>query len=274
MIPYPSIPRSPLLRFSFQKPFWWLFCLVVAFFALGGSLQAAPTEVTVRVISKGAKFIGTSMGGVLVTLRDADTGELLARGTTRGSTGDTERIMRQAHTRGDVLSSDDAAQFTATLELEEPRWIEVAAFGPLGQRQSANRVSLTQWVVPGKHLSEGDALLLEMPGFVVDALAPAAHTRLQGLPQEVRLSANVTMMCGCPITPGGLWNADVFEVTAILKLDGKTIGTLPLDYAGEASHFQATWKIEEPGVYEAVIYAYDPNNGNTGLDRVPFMVNE
>jgi hypothetical protein len=214
------------------------------------------------------------MGGVLVTLRDADTGELLARGTTAGSTGDTDRIMREPHPHGTPLSTEESASFTATLDLDEPRWIEVTAFGPLGQRQSANRASVTQWIVPGRPITGGDALRLEMPGFVVDALSPAAHARLQGLPREVTLSANVTMMCGCPITPGGLWNADAFEVVAILKRNGESIGTLPLTYAGETSRFQGTWKIDTAGVYEAVIYAYDPANGNTGLDRVPFMVND
>lgn len=53
-----------------------------------------PTEIVVRVIGKDSKFIGTSMGGMRITLRDAHTGELLATGVTVGGTGDTERIMQ------------------------------------------------------------------------------------------------------------------------------------------------------------------------------------
>ena len=37
--------------------------------------MAEPTDITVRVLSKDAKFVGTSMGGVRITLRDAETGE-------------------------------------------------------------------------------------------------------------------------------------------------------------------------------------------------------
>ncbi len=54
---------------------------------------AEPTEITIRVLSKDGKFVGTSMGGARVILRDADTGEILAQGVTAGGTGDTARIM-------------------------------------------------------------------------------------------------------------------------------------------------------------------------------------
>jgi hypothetical protein len=181
--------------------------VTAAAMALAGPAWAKPTEITVRVISRDAKFIGTSMGGVLVTLRDADTGELLARGKTRGGTGDTDRIMG-AREPGTFLSTPDAAKFSTTLDLDEPRRIEVTAYGPLAQRQGANRVSAVQWVVPGRDLTGGDGWVLEMPGFVVDALAPPAHVKLSGLPQAVTLRANVTMMCGCPVTPGGHWDAN------------------------------------------------------------------
>jgi len=57
---------------------------------------AEPTDIVVRVLSKDAKFIGTSMGGMQVTLRDAHTGEILATGLTRGGTGDTKRLMHES----------------------------------------------------------------------------------------------------------------------------------------------------------------------------------
>jgi hypothetical protein len=37
-----------------------------------------PTEIVVRVIAKDGKFLGDDIGGALVTLRDVQTGELLA----------------------------------------------------------------------------------------------------------------------------------------------------------------------------------------------------
>ena len=51
---------------------------------LAGISWAVPTTVTVRAKSKDAKFIGSHMGGALVVIRDAETGEVLAQGLTRG----------------------------------------------------------------------------------------------------------------------------------------------------------------------------------------------
>lgn len=246
--------------------------LLAAACAAGSVARAEPTRIDVRVLSKGAKFVGSSMGGVLVTLRDADTGELLAQGSTAGGTGDTARIMQGAATRHAPVSTPDAAVFRATLELDAPRRVRVSALGPLAQRQSASEVSSTMWVVPGRHVTGGDGWLLELPGFAVDVLAPPAHQRLRIATPALELRANVVMMCGCPIEPGGLWDANRFEVRALLSRDGASPRELPMRYAGATSQFAATLEGLEPGVYEALVYAYDPANGNTGLDRTTFTV--
>jgi hypothetical protein len=158
------------------------------------AVGAEETRITVRILSKDAKFIGTSMGGARVVIRDVESGEILAQGLTRGGTGDTDLIMREDWQRHRPISSEGAAAFTAVIDLDEPRRLEVSAYGPLGQLQSANRVSATQWVVPGKHIEQGDAWLLVMPGFSVDLLAPAPAVKLKGVPREVVLEANLTLM--------------------------------------------------------------------------------
>lgn len=180
--------------------------------------------------------------------------------------------MKPPLTRGTTLADNKTAHFTTTLELSEPRLIEVTAYGPLTNLQAANRSSATQWMVPGKYITQGDAWLLELPGFVVDVLAPPTHLKLKGAPQTVQLTANVMMRCGCPITPGGVWDATKYEVKALLKRDGARIGDLALQYAGTTSQFAGTWIVKEPGTYEAMVYAYDPANGNTGVDSVTFVV--
>ncbi len=237
-----------------------------------GAARAEPTEITVRVLSKDAKFVGSTMGGVQIVLRDADTKEILASGSVEGSTGDTDRIMVQPRVRGQALSTEGSAKFTAVLDLDRPRLITVEAYGPLAQRQSAVTVTSTQWVVPGKPITGGDAWLLELPGLVVDVRDPPVHLQLSGAPQTIRLLATVTTMCGCPVEPGGLWNADKLDVAATLIRNGKAERTIPLKFAGQTSQFQTEVKVEERGVYEATVYAYDPANGNTGLDRVTFVV--
>jgi hypothetical protein len=236
------------------------------------TLHAVPTTITVRVISKGAKFIGTSMGGAQITIRDNSTQELLASGTTQGSTGNTKKIMKTEANRNRSLSDDTSAKFTATIDLTKPTWIEVTAFGPLAQRQSANGVSATQWVMPGKHIDGGDAWLLELPGFVVDILSPPTHRKIEGGVQSVLVQANITMMCGCPIVPGGLWDASGYEIKALVTKDGDPLETAPLSYAGKPSQYEAFIPVSGEGVYEVTVYAYDPSNGNTGIDKVTYIM--
>jgi hypothetical protein len=234
--------------------------------------QAVPTQITVRVKAKDAKFVGTSMGGVLITVRDIQTGELLAKGTTAGGTGNTDKIMKTPASRGVSISDESAAKFTAFIDIAEPTQVEVTAYGPSAALQSAGKVSATQWVIPGKNITEGDAWLMEMPGFIVDVLAPPTHSMLSGVPQTVVIKANIMMMCGCPITPGGIWDANKMEVKALLKKNGQSAGVLPLQYAGSPSQFSGTWTVPDAGMYEATVYAYDAVTGNTGINKVTFMV--
>ena len=234
--------------------------------------SAEPTEITVRVLGKDSKFVGSSMGGARVILRDSHTGEILAKGITEGSTGDTKRIMGPQENSRTVRSSEGAAKFVATIDIDEPRLIEVEAYGPLAQPQAVHKVTSTQWVVPGKDVSGGDGWVLELPGYVVDVLDPPAHVKLSPETSQVDLKANVALMCGCPITPDGLWDANALEVTALIKRNGEKLPPLDLAFAGETSQFAASVPVDGAGVYEVTVYAHNPQNGNTGLDRTTFIV--
>jgi len=247
------------------------------FFALALAMTAAtaaaaePTRITVRAISKDAKFIGSQTGSMQVTLTDAATGEVLAKGLARGGTGDTRRVMIAPRQHGAAISDDSAARFTATLDLAEPRLVKATLLGPLAPAHAGVEVSSSQWVVPGKHIDAGDAWLIEVPGLIVNLSSPAAGARLQGA-QTIPLQAAVTMMCGCILEPGGLWDANKFEIVAIVKRDGKEVARVPFKYAGKPSTFAASFEAAEKGAYEALVYAYDAQNGNTGVHRVTFAV--
>jgi len=236
-----------------------------------GEARAEETRVVVRVLSKGAKFVGTSMGGARVLVRDDVTGELLAEGVTRGGTGDTERIMRAEMPHHAAVATDQAASFTATLDLEAPRRIRVEAHGPLGLPESMGGVSSTQWVVPGKHIEQGDAWLLTLPGLAVDLVEPRISSG-HAADRPLTVRAHVAMMCGCPLTPGGLWDADAFEVKVRVQREGELVVERALEYAGTASRFEANLEGLKPGTYEALVYAYQPANGNTGVDRTTFTI--
>jgi hypothetical protein len=205
------------------------------------------------------------MGGISAKLTDADTGAVLAEGAITGGTGDTDRLMKAPRQRGFTLSTPDAAVFHASIDLDEPRLVELTVFGPLAQRQSAVTVSVTRWILPGKHLTDGDGWLVEMPGLVVDALEPAAGDRVK-TGDEIALTANVVMLCGCPFTRGGLWDAGKIEVIASIKRPGVPAIAVTLEPTGDASRFASSFKSEARGVYQIVVSAHDPVSGNSGAD--------
>jgi len=73
------------------------------------------------------------------------------------------------------------------------------------------------------------------------------------------------------LTPGGLWDADKYEIKALVKHEGKIIDTIAMNYTGPSA-FQAEALVKKKGRYEIIIYAYDPQTGNTGVDKVKVTV--
>jgi hypothetical protein len=166
--------------------------LLTVFFAATTAL-AVPTEITVQVKTKDAKFLGTSMGGALVTITNAKTGEQLAKGITEGATGNTNLIMIQPHIRGIPISDDRSAKYKATIDIDEPVQIAVTAQGPLSESHAINTIQATQWVVPGKHINKGDAMTLELPGLMVKLLSPVEGSVADNA-KSVEIRAVVKMM--------------------------------------------------------------------------------
>lgn len=234
------------------------------------AIYAQQTEIMVRVKAKDAKFIGSSIGGAKIHIRNSETGELLASGMTTGSTGDTELIMKQAHSRNQRITDEETAGFLARLDLEEPVFVTVEAYAPFNEKQARVMSSTQLWLLPGKDIT-GEGLVLEAPGFVVDILSPQTHERISK-ESRVRIKANVVMMCGCPVTSEGIWDADKYEIKAIVSREGTKVAELELEGEEKPSTFSAETTLE-PGLYELTVYAYDPLSGNTGLDKMNFIVN-
>ena len=232
-----------------------LVCLVIT-----TSMNAAPTNVTVRAVSRDAKVIGDLTGGARITIRDVESGKVLASGVQKGGTGDTKQIMQTPRTRGAVVyDSPSAAAFRATLDLTHPTKVEIVAEGPLQYPQAIQKASKTMLLIPGRHIT-GDGVVLEIAGFIVDV--PPSIEAKAGQPIPVR--ARIVMTCGCPTEPGGMWNADQFTVTAAIRRNGKTVEELPLTFAGQTSMYQGSIDRLDPGTYEVEILASDVHAANFG----------
>jgi hypothetical protein len=69
-----------------------------------------------------------------------------------------------------------------------------------------------------------------------------------------------------------LWDANTYEVKGLVKRDGRPAGVVTLAPGKMASSFEGTLEATAPGTYEVTLYAFDPANGNAGVDSVGFMV--
>ena len=147
--------------------FFFVFILTI----VSGNLFAQETNVMIRAKAKDAKFIGTSIGGAKILVKDALTGEILAEGITEGSTGNTDKIMQQDWKRSEQLTDENTAGFKAVLDIQAPKFITVEAYAPINKKQAEVMSSTQLWVIPGKDIT-GDGVVLDIPGFVVDILSP------------------------------------------------------------------------------------------------------
>ena len=224
-----------------------------------------PREMLIRVRSVDAKFIGSGVGGMKVLIEDAATGKLVDSGEISGGTGDTPALMEQGQTRGRLLAGSGAAGFHAHLDLERPTQVRVRVRGPLDVEQSVQEATLTTWVVPGRNLID-PGLVISLPGLIVDLV----HQSVDG--HSIDVAADVKLMCGCPITEGGLWDAADYQVVAQLRQGARLVAEAALEFTGTTNRFAGTIAAPAVGEYQLWIYGHAPTTGNTGAIQTRLMI--
>ncbi|MEJ2540142.1 MAG: hypothetical protein P8188_09250 [Gemmatimonadota bacterium] len=225
-----------------------------------------PTTVVVRAVANDAKLIGSGVGGARITIRDEATGEVLARGTQEGGTGDTQRIMGPRE-RGEVIfDTEGAAGLEVVIPLTRPRRVEIEARGPMGTPHARQRATTTLLLVPGEDMV-GDGIVLTLHGFTVQLLSPETE-RLELAPgSPVPIRARVTLLCGCPTEPGGRWDADRIDIRAQWVVDGRVVREAPLTFSGTASEYTGELRAPDAaGPVSLRVLATDAGRANAGMD--------
>lgn len=248
--------------------------ILITLFLCPGELHAVPTKIAIRVKAKDAKFIGTGIGGAAVILRDNISGSILSRGVTAGGSGDTKIIMQTALARYQSQTDSTTAKYVAVVDIDEPTLVDVEVQAPLSRRGAAIRGTTQLWVIPGKDIL-GDGIIIELPGLILDILSPYTH---QALSKEsfkngtFVFKVNLVMLCGCPISEGGVWDAKDFEVKAYLKKDGKVTGNYELNKTDVVNIYEGKLPSLEKGGYELTVHAFQKKGNNAGVDRINFTV--
>jgi len=233
------------------------------------------TNFVITVKARDAKFVGTAMGGALVTIRDRRTGDILIHGNTSGGTGDTKKIMSDKPARDAILVDDDTAKLQFSLEIFEPIPVTISATGPVGQAQASITVSEDMILIPGKDYTQGNGIMLELPGFAVDVLNPPINAKIKLDPKKpVPLHVNIVKMCGCHIAPNTPWPPERYEVDAHIYVDDIYIKSFPMEYKGQASQFIKNIQIPDTGTYRLIVTAFDKVTKEAGMDATSFTLTE
>jgi hypothetical protein len=234
---------------------------------------ATDTKIIVRVKAKDAKFIGSSLGGAYIIIRNSLNKQVLAEGKTIGSTGNTNLIMRTPIIRGNSIVDDQTAKFFATIDIDEPTFVTIEVLSPINNKQASTKITTQLWIIPGKHIL-GDGIIVEVPGFIIDILKPRTHHYIalkSIINKPFKIEANIVMMCGCTINKDGLWDSKKMEVKGILKRNGTFFKEVPLNWVS-TNLFDGNTTMQLPGNYELIVYAYNSKTGNTGVDKVNYVL--
>ncbi|MDZ7782320.1 MAG: hypothetical protein U5K56_05015 [Halioglobus sp.] len=250
-----------------HNPVWNLHCRGLGHYFTGllisllfsSMVHAETTTLAIHARADDAKFIGSGTGGMNVIIEDAATGELLDSGRITGGTGDTESLMTTGQTRGRSPTAG-AAGYRASLDIDAPTRVRIQVTGPLVEGDSIQTLSATTWVIPGRDMVD-PGIVLYMPGLLVQLVSVDQQS------DQLNVEADVSMMCGCPITEGGLWDAAGFQVMGELYREGERIARAPLAFTGKTNRFSGQLEASEPGEFELVVHAFQDNRDNAGVNR-------
>ena len=235
------------------------------------AIAQTETRVMVRAVAKDAKIIGSGVGGARIVIQDAATGDVLAAGIQQGTTGDTRKIVIDPIVRGEAIyDTDEAAGFMASLTIDTPTVVDITAYGPLETPERMYRTTKRMLLVPGQDVL-GNGIILELNGFTVQIVEPPNAEPLRA-GSVLDVTSEITMLCGCPTEPGGLWDADDIEVVAQLVHDGKVVADAALEYAGRESTFSGQIDVPDAGAYMLRVLASEAAEGNFGIEEQAIVV--
>lgn len=237
--------------------------------------ESIATDVLVRVVAHGAMVLGNDVGGARVTITDVATGRLLASGLQQGDAGDQTQIMRTPRLMEEPrYASRPAAAYRATLFLDRPMLVEIAAQGPLAYPQAMQRASTTVLLIPGQTM-KNDGIVLHIYGFIVQVESPAPGTPLIAK-QDVTLKASVRTLSGSPVRPHGDWDSRKVAIYGEVLIGHHVVERLQMFYAGDKSRFEAPFFVpphtEAPNGITLRVVAADEAGDHFGTGEATYPV--
>jgi hypothetical protein len=196
-----------------------------------------PTEILIRVVAAGAMALGNDVGGAQVTITDIATGSVLATGLQQGEAGNQNLLMRTPRLLGEPHYPSPSASFRATLQLERPTLVEIAAQGPMAYSQATQRASTRVLLIPGQDLTN-DGIVLHLYGFLVQIEHPKPGEPLIAK-ADVKLRASIRTLSGNPVRPHGDWDSRKLTIYGEVLAGGRVLERIQMFYGGTKGVFEA-----------------------------------
>ncbi len=254
-------------------------------------------QVKVRVQARGGKILGpaATVKQPLLSVRNVQTGETLVDHAPMNNGSSGTVVPGSQFSDGDSRNAivvQPQAVVSSTYPTPGPYWLEVPdGEGGLVVQLPISKPSLlefratayapdpvyasaTMWVMPGMQLLTDPGLVLTIAGLYATVSASASKG-------TAHITANVTMMCGCPITvqpsqtlppnTEPYWPSTEFAVTAQLReLDGSGVAVLELTCT-DTSTFTGSLDVR-PGIYDVWLVAVQANETNAGFAHTRLIV--
>ncbi len=107
---------------------------------------------------------------------------------------------------------------------------------------------------------------MNLNGFTVELLDPEPAAFLAGAGDSVPVRAKVTMLCGCPTEPGGMWDSNDFDIRAQWVRDGRILAEATLSFSGTRSEYEGVLAAPAgAGPVTLRVIAVDADRANTGM---------
>ena len=241
--------------------------------AVESPAPGTPTTVTIRVVGNHGMPLGDTVGGAAVTIKDVETGAVLASGTQTGTSGDLRAIMQTPRLPTEqMFSAKDSAAFTVSLALTKPTVVEVIGEGPLKYPAAKRRASKTVLLYPGKPIT-GDGIVLQLYGMIVQIETPTPDRPL-GVGDSVAVRATVRMMCDCIVEPYGNWDSRKMSLYGEMRSDGQVLGKFDFFHQGPKGLFLGEYtiprKLNGTDRLTLRVVASDTEGMNIGYDEITY----
>jgi hypothetical protein len=233
-----------------------------------------PTEIVIRVVAAGAMALGNDVGGAQVTITDTATGSVLATGLQQGEAGNQNLLMRTPRLMSEPHYPSPSASFRATLQLERPTLVEIAAQGPMAYPQAIQRASTRVLLIPGQDVTS-DGIVLPLSGFIVQIEHPKRDDPLIAR-ADVKLRASIRTLSGGLIQPHGDWDSRKLTIYGEVLIGDRVLERIQMFYGGTKGVFEAPFFVprdtDAPDGVILRVVAADKAGGRFGLHEARYPV--